>query len=311
MYRYKDYLGTLKGYLGNKGRFSILLLGQPGTGKTHLINEVLSNQEMCRESSINKTIFKPASRLNSFGTNDWYNLIKECHNGLLVIDHVEDLSIHGQDLLFEIMETGQGGKFGPEGNKDFEVRVLFTSCNTIKQLKEIDSKLSVRFMTRITQLVLEVAPLYQRQDLVWDNFKKVWDYMWPPEPRKTQSSEYLPNELRYWLDENKTLLQGNFRDLEKIAINWQHWLEVEKSEKIALRKTREGYEAFRSPESTESQIRVFEFQHLETSGKQKLHLILKRRFLRKMKLWATELANGNLDEAANILNASRRTIERW
>jgi hypothetical protein len=310
----------LMGYLTNPGRFSVLVVGPPGIGKSHIIQEAVSELEKLSPEEVEAISddFKPpivyhrASRLNDLkDIEGWVNIFEEVEEErYLVIDHVEDLDLKAQDLLFEMISTDKEGRFGKDGDKKFKLRVIFTSSNTLEELKGDDRNeriLSVRLMTRIAQLVLEMKPISSDVgSATWKRFEVVWNYMWKEDDKGNYPNLPTDTKLKDWIIENKHKLNGNYRDLEKIAINWRHWESIEDiSETSRIQLLREEFERFSSPEVSEKRKNVF----IMKEGEQAKEMI--DNFKKQMKQWALSESQNNTTLAAKFLDVSKRTMERW
>lgn len=293
----------LKGCLINPGRFSILLLGHPGSGKSHWLDahwkEIGCNNPM---------ITQRALRLNDYSNiNSLFDVIQSANQGMFVIDHVEDLSEKSQALMFDLMST-RDGKFRVSGREEeLEVRMVFTSSLSVKALLGHDGlddrRLSNQFFDRIAQLVVEMPSFNQEPKTeVWKAFNTVWGYMWKKEKK---SPPIPPLSFRLWLENNTHLLRGSYRDLEKLAINWRHWQQQGKTDLEEIQELVIG--GFKN------------YYHSPTHGTEGLDIYslnpdmnyddLLKGFRKKVREWSKRFGNPAL--AAKKLGVSKRTMERW
>lgn len=316
----------LMGYFTNPGRFSVLVVGPPGIGKSHIIQEAITKLEKpssdeaepASDDSKLPVVYQRASRLNTLADIDqWVKIFEGLEEEkYLVIDHVEDLDLRAQDLLFEMISTDKEGRFGKDGDKKFKVRVIFTSSKTVKELKGDDRNeriLSVRLMTRIAQLVLEMKPISSDVgSATWKRFKVVWSYMWKEDDKGNYPKLPKGNQLERWVTENNHRFNGNYRDLEKLAINWHHWAVIERKEledgdyeKEIFKLVTEDFERFSSPEVSENRNNVF----IMKEGEPAKEMINGFKF--QMKEWALGQSQNSTTLAAKFLRVSKRTMERW
>jgi len=98
-----DAIRKLMSYLINPGRFSILVLGLRGTGKSHWIKEIQKNVDNIDCFTKTKTI--NSALTENFKIEQWERLFEEIYNGVLVIDDVEKLTVNSQKRLFEGIST--------------------------------------------------------------------------------------------------------------------------------------------------------------------------------------------------------------
>ncbi|MGB0522615.1 MAG: ATP-binding protein [Flammeovirgaceae bacterium] len=221
----RDAIERLEGYLINPGRFSILILGAHGTGKTYWLKTLqqLHRQKDCLEDCIiiNAAIAKHMQQ------EYWEEQFKKANGKLLVIEDVENLSRETQETLFEGLSTGEGGKYGFD-QKVYDIRVAFTSSKSITALRDYDI-LSNRFFDRISQFIVTFPECLTTKDGIWEDFKKSWAKM------SFQEENKIPDRLKNWLEGNTHRFNGNFRDLDKIAINWHNYRLIGKAENEILR----------------------------------------------------------------------------
>ena len=205
-------------YLSNPGRFSILVTGRNGTGKMHWVNalyEKLDEKPDCWE----KVVQINSQICNSWDLPQWEDKFIEANNGILAIRDVELLDSNSQAVLFEFLSTKKGGLYGLN-EKKYKVRVLFTSSLHLETLKEglsgTKSALLSKFFDRISQLVVYFPSFHEYQSSALSDFVSVWNEL--EFPKKDR-----PNEIENWLEQNKSNFFGNFRDLQKLAINWRQY----------------------------------------------------------------------------------------
>ncbi len=151
---------------------------------------------------------------------DKIGLFKEADGKSLFLDEVHALSLRVQQKMMTALQTeGKGenkGKFrirrlGDVQSDYVTVRPVFASNRTLSELKKV---LFPDFYDRISQLVVEMPSLHKRKADLKSEFEKVWDEM--------QFKEYptCPDlkDFHKWL--KRIPLEGNYRSLHSIAINW-------------------------------------------------------------------------------------------
>jgi len=211
-FRKKSIL-TLLGYLTNPGRFSVLILGARGTGKSHWLSEI-SKHYKCNDClseivSVNGWIVK------DFNEKDWELIFEKANGKILVIDEVEQLSKSTQAILFEFLSTTDG-KYGWE-EKKYQCRLVFTSTFDIKTLRDNENHLLHKFFDRISQLVVSFHSFSEMNSSICEDFINTWRKMGFPD------NEIPKRDFDTWLRTYSNRFHGNFRDLDKLAINWRNY----------------------------------------------------------------------------------------
>jgi hypothetical protein len=219
-------INDLVACLTNPGRFSVLILGERGTGKSHwlkqIVNEYSDKDCLSGMVTVNGWVAKDA------GKDFWESIFTEANNKLLVIDEVEVLSKMTQAILFEFLST-DNGLFGWI-EKKYQCRIVFTSTFEIKSLRDTEEYLLHKFFDRISQFVVSFPSFSSSNYSVWEDFEATWLKM-------KYSNDNLPNKpFKDWLANNSHKFHGNFRDLDKLAINWRNYQLREFNEDNILKK---------------------------------------------------------------------------
>lgn len=294
----KEILETLYGYLKNPGRFSILLLGSRGTGKLYWLNEIVkfNKEQDCLSEiiSVNGWIAKDTDE------KFWEQKFTEANNKLLVIDEVEELSKKTQAILFECLSTSNG-KYGWE-EKKHECRIVFTSTNEINTLRDSENVLLNKFFDRISQLVVAFPSFSEKNISIWDDFQATWNKMVFPK-------ENLPKkEFEDWLKIHSHKFHGNFRDLDKLAINWRNYQLVGVKENEILGKvSKDFFSLYHFPEhKSENKNAFYVKENLDFYNE------IQPMFLKFVKEFA-KAKYGKLSKApeGKPLGVPYRTMERW
>jgi DNA-binding NtrC family response regulator len=292
----QESIDLLDSYLKNPGRFIITVFGSRGTGKTHWLDELIKAKiNKLKKDKPQCLVLK--AHMCKATIEFWEDVLRRTSNGYLVLDEIEQFKEH-QDLLFEAFSTTDGN-FGLV-EKKYPVRVICTSSMDVSRFRNHAPILELKFYDRISQLVVKFPDLKQTQSNVWNDFEATWKKM--EFPLKSR-----PNEsFRRWLESNVDRLHGNFRDLDKLAINYFHFIQnsqsAEKAQEITLKQFDE-YNSF--PESAK---KIEEGIYFQTGIKYDDYLMSLRK---KLKEWALDNAEGDMLVAAEALGVSHRTMERW
>ena len=280
--------------MNNGGNFSVLLLGAPGTGKTHWINWCSEQEQLQKFNAVHEI----SSGLAEDSLEFWNEELKKADKKVMVIDEIEKLSHKSQELLFKALST-KDGKFG-FGEKNLDFLPVFTSCISIENLQKDRRILLSKFFDRISQFVIELPDFNTTDREIFNDFTKTWS--------KMNFENKLPDldDFKTWLNENAHRMHGNFRDLDKIAINWNlHKIGNKEDDKI-LKEVKNDFEKYlHHPNLSSTDINTFVFDE-DSNYEQLLN-----DFRAKLKSWSMAINNGNIREAAKMLGISHRTMHRW
>ncbi len=227
-----NFKELLEYYLRNPApAFSVLILGERGTGKTRWVKE-LSREKLNKKMVIaNCASFSDDTLAESilFGykkgaftgaENDHKGLFHEANGNVLFFDEVHNLLFRTQEKLMTALQTestgSNKGKFmfrrlGDVENEFTTFRPIFASNLSLVELKK---KLLPDFYDRISQLVVQAPSIHDADFDIYEEFKSVWNSM------QFEKHNAYPaiNEFRKWL--KLIRLPGNYRSLEILAINW-------------------------------------------------------------------------------------------
>ncbi len=294
-----DLVEILKYYIKNPGYFSVLLLGDSGTGKSFLINEALDKAD-----NDNAGFYYP------FEIGKTENEISRIfEKEYIIIKNIEELEDIQQNILTKALSTTDG-KIGLGKNKGLK-RIIFTSSFDVSQLRDSREHLIDRFWDRISQLVLKVPSFKEFPSEIYNDFKLVWEKM----KFKEFSKQPDDGEFTGWLRDNCQTFTGNFRDLDKISILWHQYRIIEykdskqkfKSDIEAriFRKVRADFELFNHyPSQKTDTTNVFEFEKGKTWEQ------IERNFKSKFKNWAKNEYT-SIKEATKELNMPLRKMDKW
>ncbi|MDX2282987.1 MAG: hypothetical protein NW241_02450 [Bacteroidia bacterium] len=284
-------------FLCNPGRFSILILGKPGVGKSHWVRQI--QPHICDKVSCAQGICEANLRTVEPSREAWTNIFREADGCILIIKELEHIKRHDV-LLFEALSTTDG-TFGFSTKERFEFRVVFTSSYSIDSLRKTEELVSHRLFDRIAQLVVELPSLREVNLGIWEDFQASWVKM-----KFAEKNDLPGGTLRMWLEkEHKDFLHGNFRDLDKIAILWHQFRLMGLGEEKILPKVQEQLTKFSAyPEQRTELGDVFYFQE----GKP--WKALEAAFKAALKQWAINVY-GTARKAERALEMGKRTLDRW
>lgn len=246
--------------------FSIMLLGERGTGKSQIAQSAQKDIHHPLVSA-NCASFDTDSKAEAelFGyekgaftganTKGAKGLLEEAHKGVLFLDEIHHLSKLVQAKLMKALQTDERNQMsirplGATKETKVECQLIFASNKTVDELKDA---LLPDFYDRIVQHVIEIPPLRKTHEdrekdwnTVWESLKFVKHHN-PPEDEK----------LIAWL---KSLpLYGNFRDLQKIAMYYNAYQrfddELKKMDgaKSPLEYAQREFKAYYSPKKDDGQ----------------------------------------------------------
>ncbi len=258
--------------MANLGRFSVLVIGERGTGKSRAIK--LIQEELKKEKVPYCNSFKEASCASFvestaiselFGYEPGYftdsdpkgkeGIFIRANNGVLFLDEVDHLNDQVKAQLLTALQTESSGKnkgkylirkLGASEPTPVAVRLVFGSNKKINTL--IQKTLLPDFYDRIAQLVVELPSLIELSskskrmafEKVWENmaFHKTTEF-----PKfKTITIPKLTDFYR-WIEEQT--FSGNFRDLETIAILWMvYWEIFDKNEQEVFMNVKNDFEKY-------------------------------------------------------------------
>jgi hypothetical protein len=288
-------------FIKNPGYFSILVLGDNGTGKNFLIKSAL--KEIEDQSKIG--FYYP---YEIGATENDISLIFE--KEYIIIKNIEELTELQQLILIKALSTKEGGKVGLLSNLGIK-RLIFTSSYAVDQLRENRQHLIERFWDRISQLVIYVPSFKDFSSEIKKDFKAVWENMEFKEYAKPPED----GDFLHWLTENCGTFSGNFRDLDKIAILWHQYRIMNyaddkqkfKSDVEAriFRQVRADFESFTHfPKQKTDSSNIFEFEKGKTWEQ------IERTFQSKFKNWAKR-EYGTIKDATRELNMPPRKMDKW
>lgn len=287
----------LQNYL--KQGFAILVLGERGIGKTHLVEENKGNDSFVE---VNCASFDDDTKAESelFGyekgaftgaEKQTDGLFHAANGGIIFLDEFHHLSKRVQAKLMKAIQTDENNnmfirRMGSTSTNRVRCKIIMASNKTVEELKK---NILPDFYDRISQLIIELPPLRESPDDRIEDWKATWYHMkFHLHPELKVKNAPVDNSLIEWL---KTLpLLGNFRDLQKIAISYHTYLTFSKELK-ALLPEKSAFEYAKSEfQKYHSTTYSAEDSTLFSTAKTPTEMI--KEFKRKIADWAINIHNG-------------------
>jgi transcriptional regulator with GAF, ATPase, and Fis domain len=221
----------LKYYFKNPGRFSILILGERGIGKTKWVKQIANEKlhiklvvancaSFSDDTMAESELFGHAKGAFTGAISEKNGLFKEANNGILFLDEVHNLSARVQEKVMTALQTESSGenkgkfcirRLGENEATYVAVRPVFASNLKLSELKK---KILPDLYDRISQLVVEFPSIRESKLDVFKEFNLVWEEM------QFNNHKECPciKNFKDWL--KRISLEGNYRTLQSIAINW-------------------------------------------------------------------------------------------
>ncbi|MBK9733188.1 MAG: sigma 54-interacting transcriptional regulator [Chitinophagaceae bacterium] len=240
----------LEYFLKNPGRFSILILGERGIGKTKWVKSITVEKLKKVVIQANCAAFSEDTMAESelFGhkkgsftgaIEDKKGLFIEAANNVLFLDEVHALLPNVQQKLMTALQTESSGankgkfcirRLGDGRPSYVSVIPVFASNLPLTELKK---KLLPDLYDRISQLVVEFPSIHESKLDIHNEFKKIWsDMQFEEYPVTPALSQFIK-----WL--KRIPLEGNYRTLQNIAINWHQFRLIEYNESKDYDKEKE------------------------------------------------------------------------
>ncbi len=224
--------------------FALLLLGERGTGKTRLIQEVEKNRQKygflpsmkivranCAsfddDNKAEADLFGYVKGAFTGADSDKTGLFQAAHGGVLFLDEVHHLSQRVQAKLMTALQTNDQNEFRirrlkSDKEENVKCTLVFASNLSVNLLRQ---RLYPDLFDRITQLIVEFPPLRDTQDELDTDWKNIWQQL-----RFEEQNLPVPTDAVFmnWL--RRQDLWGNYRDLQKIAIYYKTYLDIERRE---------------------------------------------------------------------------------
>lgn len=301
-----------------KAGFSILILGERGTGKSRLAKEYKDIKQ--NFVNVNCASFDDDSKaeIELFGyakgafrgANDAKDgLFHKANNGVLFLDEIHQLSKRVQEKLMKALQTDEYNffqirKVGSSKEDRIKCTVIFATNKSINELR--GNLLDEAFFDRIAQNVVDLPSLKETPEDRKQDWKRVWESM------KFEEDIPLEKDFIDWL--SKLELAGNFRDLQKIAIYFNNYINFDINLKSLLRKDNI---------QNELDYVIREFERLQSKkveltyfSKEKSTKEMEAEFKKDLAIWANK-EFGSMQKAADYFQEefdetlTSRTLYKW
>lgn len=272
----KSIEAELETFFNNPGRFSVLVLGARGIGKSRVVNEVGKKVRSHAPTYFNcasvegdtmalSELFGHKKGAFTGAVSDKSGLFHEANrSGMLFFDEIHNLNKRVQEKLMTALQTvehkAERGwyrfrRVGSDKEEFARFQPVFASNKPVHQLEK---KLLPDFFDRINQLSLYLPSLQEQGVKPSSAFATVWKNM-----LFKQSLPADATGFNAWLD--NLPLSGNYRDLEKIAILLQQALLNNDKDPLGYAKRR--FERFHRTSGSAPSASAYNFRRGMTLAK--------------------------------------------
>lgn len=306
----KRRLAALKWDAYIKQGFSILLLGERGTGKSRIVEEKTNGNLLAVDCAAFEDDAKAEAELFGYekgaftgADKNKAGLFHEAKNKILFLDEVHNLSKRVQAKLMKVLQTDENNQFsirklGANKVEKIQCTVVFASNKCIRELKQY---LLPDFFDRIAQLVIVFPPLREARDERRQDWEEVW--------KQLKFDEPVPKDEAFlsWLEQQP--LYGNFRDLQKIAIYYKSFMDFDDELKNLI--------DIRS--ASEYAKKEFGKYHADIKGadntpfftEEKTAKEMEAHFHKELILWAENRYSESQKQVAEKLGITVKTLANW
>ena len=303
-----------------KSGFSILLIGERGTGKSQIASEAKSSVDSktpfieanCasfdEDSKAEAELFGYEKGAFTGANVSKKGLLEEADKGMLFLDEIHHLSKLVQAKLMKAIQTDKNNKMSIRklgGNKEIKIecRLIFATNKSVTELREC---LLPDFYDRIVQHVVNIPSLRETNEDRLQDWVKIW--------RGLKFKNNAPNEsqLVNWLKDLP--LYGNYRDLQKIAMYYNVFNSFDDDTKKLLNETnafqyaKNEFEKYHSP-IAQSEKEKFNFNINQTTKE------MLADYLFELQNWAVSKFNSRKSAIEHFRsigdNITEKTFNNW
>jgi DNA-binding NtrC family response regulator len=206
----------------------LLILGERGTGKTRLVETVVSAAKGKKVVSVacggvdpavaESTLFGHVRGAFTGADKDRAGLIASAKGKLLFLDEVQDLPRTVQRKLVRVLQDRQR-RYSPVGSDEERTSDFDVVCASNRTLSELQQALDPDLFDRLAHLVVTIPPLRHCRDDLLEDWREVWR-----ELRADSSSAHdAPWDTTIAQALVDDPLSGNFRDLQRLALLCLAW----------------------------------------------------------------------------------------
>ena len=150
----KDKIALLNAYLDNQGKFSILVLGNRGTGKKHWIRKKYKQQKEVKIIQINATNSEPSREF-------WTQQFELANKGTLFLDEIAEMDMNIQAKLLRAIQEREVMRVGGEQAIKFDARIITaTHRDLAEEVRNGNFREDLYY--RLLGLKIELPPLRDR-----------------------------------------------------------------------------------------------------------------------------------------------------
>jgi hypothetical protein len=295
----KEAFEKLKVFLRNPGYFSVFVSGSRGTGKSFAIECVFEEFEKLDKKERVKQGLKAFKHYTSytFGSSEKEisDVFKKNENGLIILNDIESFSQEQQEILFNAMKTSDG-RMGLQ--KKVFIRLVFTSSESIENLRSGNTTLIPLLWDRISQLLVEFPSFEKEKNHIMTDFRNTWEKMKFNSLIQYGGLTKCPKntKLELFIENNAGEFKGGFRDLDKLCILYFNYriffygdarkIEESKEDKIVSFVKADFFGKLQTPEQARSELSVFYFEENKTFK------VIEARFRHQLRNWAVNQYGG-------------------